>query len=164
MIIDGTTINIRNPKFSIEDGSQIDCEIELSADVWIPFTARLDDVMPYTADIFNRAKEMGPTSFVPRPLNTDDYKNAVQALIDRTASAPPPIGRNYADGMLCASYKDSTVPLWAAEATAFIAWRDQVWAYVYNQLYAVQNGQRPQPTIAELIAELPSITWPEPAA
>ncbi|HML29830.1 MAG TPA: hypothetical protein PKE16_13510 [Hyphomicrobium sp.] len=68
-MIDGTTIKIRNPKFSREDGSGIDCEIEVAPDEWIPFTAIPDDVMPYTADIFNRAKAMGPVAFVaPGPV------------------------------------------------------------------------------------------------
>jgi opacity protein-like surface antigen len=85
------------------------------------------------------------------------YERAIQAHVDTTAR-----GKLYADGVSCASYATSTVAQWAAEAAAFVAWRDQVWAYAYNQLYAVAQGQRTQPTIAALIAELPAITWPAP--
>jgi len=52
------------------------------------------------------------------------------------------------------------VPQWAAEAAAFAAWRDAVWTYAYAELAKVQAGQRAQPTVTDLIAELPAIIWP----
>lgn len=84
-----------------------------------------------------------------------DYQNAIQSLIDRTA-----VTKQFNDGVSLASYKDSTVPLWAAQATEFIAWRDAVWVYVYGEMSKVQLGQRPQPSIADILAELPVIQWP----
>jgi hypothetical protein len=96
-------------------------------------------------------------SLPPAPAPTlDDYEAAIQALIDATARE-----KNYADGVSLASYVASTVPAWAAEAAAFIGWRDAVWGYVYTQLAAVEAEERAQPTVAELLAELPAITWPE---
>lgn len=92
----------------------------------------------------------------PEPPPTEsDYANAIQAHIDAVARS-----KNYADGFALASYVNSTVPAWAAEATSFVAWRDQVWVYAYTELAKVQSGQRPQPTIAELVSELPQIVWP----
>lgn len=88
------------------------------------------------------------------PPTLDDYKAAVQAHIDATATS-----KNYADGVSLASYSSSTNPQWSGEASTFIQWRDQVWAYAYEQLALVQTGQRPQPTISELLSELPVITW-----
>lgn len=85
------------------------------------------------------------------------FERAVQAHIDMTAKT-----KLYTDGLSCASYVNSAVPQWAAEAGAFVAWRDQVWAYAYNQLYAVTQGQRTKPTVETLIGELPAITWPAP--
>ncbi len=84
-----------------------------------------------------------------------EYRRALQVLVDGTAQA-----RGYDSGVTCASYLGSTIPSWAAEAVAFVAWRDAVWAHAYAELDKVTTGQRPQPTVAELIAELPVMTWP----
>lgn len=157
-------MEIRNAKYATADtNGPINVEYNHPALGWIPFTSAPNDVEQLGKDIYQAALAMGPAAFVPIPLTENDYKDAVQAHIDYTASSPPPVGRNYADGNSCASYDgDPVVPQWAAEGAAFKAWRSTVWAYVYNQLYAVQNGQRAQPTIAELIAELPAMAWPAP--
>lgn len=84
-----------------------------------------------------------------------NYSNAIQLHIDATAQA-----RQYSDGISLASYDSSTNPIWAAEAQTFIAWRDAVWAYAFTELEKVKNGTRPQPSIEELLAELPVISWP----
>lgn len=84
-----------------------------------------------------------------------DYQAAIQAHIDETARS-----KQFNDGVTLASYKDSTNPLWSAQAAAFIAWRDQVWVYAYAQLASVQAGQRAQPSVDEFLAELPTIEWP----
>jgi len=86
----------------------------------------------------------------------DDYRFAIEAHVDAVATE-----RNYASGVSCASYKDSTEAQWAAEAATFIAWRDALWLYVYAELDKVQNGQREQPTIEAFIAELEPIAWPQ---
>jgi hypothetical protein len=88
---------------------------------------------------------------VPRPVTEDD----IQSHIDATARS-----RGYRDGFALAGYVSSTIQGWAEEATAFIAWRDAVWSHAYVELAKVQGGWRPQPTISELIAELPTIQWP----
>jgi len=103
-------------------------------------------------DTWDGSKYVKPVPPLP-PLEA--YSAAIQAHIDATAQS-----RQYADGFALASYVNSTVPAWAAEAQAFVAWRDQVWVYAYTELAKVQAGTRPQPSIAELIAELPAITWP----
>jgi hypothetical protein len=90
------------------------------------------------------------------PLTVDDYRRAIQAHVDATAQQ-----RNYDSGITCASYVNSTSPAWAAEAAAFVAWRDAVWAYAFTELAKVEGGQREQPTVAEIIDELPAIAWPE---
>lgn len=85
----------------------------------------------------------------------DDYRFAIQSHIDATARQ-----RSYDSGITCASYVGSTNPAWAAEAAAFTAWRDAVWVYAYAELAKVENGQRPQPTVETILAELPAMTWP----
>lgn len=95
-------------------------------------------------------------AFLDPPPTIDDYRRAIEAHVDAVAGE-----RNYSSGVSCASYKDSTTPQWAAEASAFIAWRDALWLYVYAELDKVQNAQRPQPTIEAFIAELDPVEWPE---
>lgn len=96
-----------------------------------------------------------PAAFAPPPISINDYRRAIQAHVDMTAQA-----RNYDSGLTCASYVGSTNPEWAQEAAAFVAWRDAVWVYAFAELDKVQSDQRPQPSVAEIIAELPSMAWP----
>jgi hypothetical protein len=83
------------------------------------------------------------------------FEVAIQKHIDATAR-----GKGYGDGVALSGYATSTIPAWASEAQAFISWRDAVWIYAYTELAKVQGGQRSIPTIADLITELPQITWP----
>jgi hypothetical protein len=84
-----------------------------------------------------------------------DYEAAIQTLVDATATE-----RKFRDGVTMASYVNSTNTQWAAEAIAFVAWRDGVWAYAYSELDKVVTGQRPQPTVDEFLAEIDPINWP----
>lgn len=93
---------------------------------------------------------------LPLPVYVlEDYRGATQAHIDAVASS-----RNYDNGTSMAGYVNSSVPPWAAEAAAFVTWRDAVWVYIFAQLDAVLQGQRNQPTPAELVAEIEPIVWP----
>lgn len=103
-------------------------------------------------DVWDGSKYVKPTPPLP-PL--EDYTTAIQKHIDQTAQS-----KQYADGVSLASYVTSTIPQWAEEALIFVEWRDQVWVYAYTELAKVQSGQRPQPTIEQLISELPQIVWP----
>ncbi|MNE28095.1 hypothetical protein D3C80_1215250 [compost metagenome] len=89
------------------------------------------------------------------PVRITDYENAIQNLVDSTARE-----RQFRDGVTLASYTASTKPKWAAEAQAFVAWRDNVWFYAYGQLAKVQAGQRPQPTVEQFLGEIAPIAWP----
>lgn len=84
-----------------------------------------------------------------------DYENAIQNLVDETARE-----RQFRDGVTLASYIGSTKPKWAAEAQAFVAWRDNVWRYSYGELAKFQAGQRPQPTVDKFLDEIARIAWP----
>jgi hypothetical protein len=84
-----------------------------------------------------------------------DYENAIQNLVDSTARE-----RQFRDGVTLASYIGSTKPKWAAEAQAFVAWRDNVWFYAYGELAKVQAGQREQPTVEQFLDEIARIAWP----
>ena len=92
----------------------------------------------------------------PQPTVTiTDYENAIQNLVDSTARE-----KQFRDGVTLASYIGSTKPKWAAEAQAFVAWRDNVWFYAYGELDKVQAGHRPQPTVEQFLDEIARIAWP----
>ena len=84
---------------------------------------------------------------------------AVQAHVQATAR-----GRGYDSGEACASYVASTNASWAAEAAAFVAWRDDVWASALAMLAALESGAEVAPTADMLIAGLPVIEWPDVTA
>lgn len=94
-----------------------------------------------------------PTPPLPAPVLAD-YQAAIDAHVEAIARA-----RSYNSAASCAGYAASTVPAWAAEAAAFIAWRDAVWIGVYAALAAVQGGA-PAPSVDALVAGLPAMVWP----
>lgn len=89
------------------------------------------------------------------PAKVHEYENAIQSLIDETARS-----RRYKHGDAFASYFNSTVRPWKDEASAFVAWRDDVWQYAYSELSKVQAEEREQPSVADFLLELPEIVWP----
>lgn len=149
------TYNFRNPVYSSADGQQIDMEIEHSVYGWIPFTARPDDTEQLGRDLYAEAILGDVGEFVDPAPTVSDYEDAIQTHVDNAARS-----KLFRDGVTLASYVSSSIPQWAAEAQAFVAWRDAVWAYAYQELARVMGGERAQPTVAEIIAELPLISWP----
>lgn len=83
------------------------------------------------------------------------YQEALERHVEGVA-----ISHSYSSAVSLATYAASAVPLWKAEADAFVAWRDQVWVYVLGELDKVQNGERKPPPLDVLIAELPAMVWP----
>jgi hypothetical protein len=96
--------------------------------------------------------EFSPPLVEAAPLTVDDYRAAIDAHVEATAR-----GRSYNSAAHLASYAASTVALWAAEAQAFIAWRDQVWVTAIGLMQSLQEP----PTIEETLGLLPQIEWPE---
>jgi hypothetical protein len=78
----------------------------------------------------------------------------IQHLIDQTAKS-----KQYENAVSCASYANSTMLNWKLEADTFIAWRDSVWAYAYEQLAIYSGNEEPLPSITEFMASLPQIQW-----
>lgn len=60
----------------------------------------------------------------------------------------------YNSAAACAGYKNSTIPEWAAEAKAFIAWRDAVWIAVFKA-QAQAEVSKTLPDVADILAALP---------
>lgn len=84
------------------------------------------------------------------------YAAAVQSHMDAAA-----IAAGYDNINTAVSYADEpVVSRFQTEGAAFRAWRSLCWDYCYTQLAAVQSATRTQPTIAELVAELPALVLP----
>ncbi|KAB2792611.1 hypothetical protein F9K96_05605 [Brucella anthropi] len=85
------------------------------------------------------------------PSNSlDAYKIAVQHHIDSVAQS-----MGYDNAANLASYVNSTVPGWGAEAQRFVAWRDQVWTSTLAMFAEFKDGEPVLKTIEELVSELP---------
>lgn len=84
------------------------------------------------------------------------FRTAIQSHVDTVATS-----RRYDSAVSLASYVASNNLAWAAEAQAFVSWRDAVWVHAYAEMDKVLNGQRDQPGIAEFIGELPAMVWPD---
>lgn len=84
------------------------------------------------------------------------YTAAVDDRVTQTARA-----RGYNGAESLASYVASTNPTWAAEAQAFVAWRDAVWTYALGVMAAVQAGEAALPALPDFLAAAPAIDWPE---
>lgn len=118
----------------------------------IPNDERNADYQDYLAWL---AMGNAPSAYVPPAPTQQDYAAAISWHFNATAQA-----RGYDSEDRLVGYASSTNVTWQQEALIFIAWRDAVWAYAYAELALVQSGARPQPTVAELVAELPAIQWP----
>lgn len=95
-----------------------------------------------------------------QPLTSEQittmFKNAIQRHMDEVA-----ISLGYDDIKNSVTYaEEPAVPKFQNEGRALRTWRSLVWAYGYEQISAVQSGDRELPTIEELIAELPALVLP----
>lgn len=148
--------NIRNVT-ALPDG-RFNCEIEHPLYGWIPFTADPNDPEQRGRDIWAAIMETNPPSSVATDDPTivaptvDDYRRAIDAHVEATARS-----RQYNSAAHMATYVNSTVPEWAAEAQAFVAWRDQVWLTAIGMLATTTEA----PKIEAVIEALPQIEWPE---
>lgn len=89
------------------------------------------------------------------PPTVNDFIAAIKKHFDTVAQE-----KQFDGAVSIATYVTSLNAQWKAQADTFIAWRDSVWEYAYQEFDKFQSGQRPMPTIADFIAELPVIQWP----
>ena len=82
-------------------------------------------------------------------------ETAVQTYVDSIAKK-----RGYDSGVSCASYASSTITTFAADALAFIKWRDDVWI-TCQQIENTDLAATPPiiPTASAVIAALPVAPW-----
>ena len=83
-----------------------------------------------------------------------EYSEAVQEHLDTEAKT-----KLYDNIMSACSYASGT-GTYATEGQAALTWRVAVWEYVEQVLADVEAETRTLPTVSELIAELPVMTWP----
>ena len=108
-----------------------------------------DDKTPMTPEEVNA--HINPPATTEQQVEI--FKYAIQAHMDNAAK-----GYSYDDIKAAVTYADEpAVPKFQDEGRAFRAWRSLVWAHAYGVLDAVQAGEREQPTIEELIVELPEL-------
>ena len=88
-------------------------------------------------------------------LVVDDYEEAVQNFLDDSVMA-----KGYDSVYTCLSYKGDPDPIFSAEADAVLTWRSTVWRTAQGILNRWMQGEIEQPTIQEVIAQLPTLTWP----
>lgn len=100
--------------------------------------------------------ETGEPEPAPEPLTAADYTAAIDAHVEGTAR-----GKGYNGAAHMAGYVSSSVPIWAAEAAAFVAWRDAVWLAAFEVLEKVKAGVISPPSIDDLVSGLPAPNWPE---
>lgn len=110
----------------------------------------------YSPDLYvvGETVTLQPEVIVP---TIKDYDIAIERHLDAEAEAAgyydplhriPPIDRACSYAAFTNEYQ--------AEGQSFVSWRAAVWAYAYQVKLDVQNNVRAQPTIEELLAELPS--------
>lgn len=85
----------------------------------------------------------------------DKIKNAVQTHLDKKAKS-----MGYDDIDTIAKYIGYDNPF-RVECELLGSWCASVWAYCYQALGDVTGGTRTEPTIEELIAELPLLVLPQ---
>ncbi len=93
------------------------------------------------------------------PISSNDliaiYTRELDAYIDNTAKAD-----RWDSRITCVARASYENP-WQAKAIAFGIWMDTCYALAYQILAEVETGARPMPTVAEFIAAMPVMEWPE---
>lgn len=82
------------------------------------------------------------------------FTDAIQQRLDDFAKT-----RGYDGIMSACSYFGSSNPRFKAEADRALQLRDDTWAACYAILNEVLAGNRPVPTLDEIVSELPALTW-----
>lgn len=101
-----------------------------------------------------------PTLADPEPLGAASIiasiASAVQSHLDATAQS-----LGYDDIKTAVTYADEpAVPKFQAEGQALRAWRSLVWEECYEMLEEVKSGNREVVDVLGVIAELPTLTFP----
>jgi len=131
------------------------CPVEWFHSMHAARDPNVDTGMPHIA--IGTVREVAPV--VREPTEAEQlaaYETEVQLHMERAAQA-----RGYDSLMTAISYADEpAAPQFQEEGIAFRAWRSACWLKCHDVLNAYQAGDRAAPTVAELIAELPTLGVP----
>ena len=106
------------------------------------------------ADLHSELEKLKPELTYEEKVEA--YRSAVGGHIDSQAQS-----LGYDNVATAVTYADEpAVPKFQQEGLALRAWRSQVWASCYSILADVEAGNRPEPTLEDLIAELPAFVAP----
>jgi hypothetical protein len=141
----------------IAPGVQSENDIALNADEAVVLKQQAG-VIPKLIDV----DENGNIKrFVPEPTPEEikakkikKIEHAIQVMLDNKA-----LEYGYDNIVSACSYAAFDNPF-QTEGQAFIAWRGSVWKYCYDQLAAIEAGNRDEPTLDEFLQELPQYTPP----
>jgi hypothetical protein len=141
------------------DGTLDGCYLQVPSDdhaghMIIIDEATASDWVHYRANAARDGLELIPPAAPALPVEAD-YVNAIQAMLDTKVQE-----RRYLSILSACSYAASTNATFKAEADACTAWRDAVWLKAYSVLDEVKAGTVAQPSIPDLLAMLPPLTWP----
>lgn len=91
----------------------------------------------------------------PEPLPTQaEYTRALELMYDQNAA-----GRHYDNRFTCALRAGYEGPF-QAEGLAFAVWMDTCNATAYTIMAKVMKGEVAQPTVPQLLAQMPALIWP----
>jgi hypothetical protein len=83
------------------------------------------------------------------------FTTVIQQRLDAFAQT-----RGYDNIFTACTYATSKDPQFKLEGQYAVDARDLTWRKAYDILADVLSGQRPFPTISEVLAELPTLVWP----
>lgn len=102
------------------------------------------------------------TEFVEKPILPKskeqiqaECETVIEGFIDTKARE-----RMYKSAESCISYLNSRNPQWAAEAEAFIVWRDDVYSYVIELQRKIEAREIAFNGAAALLENAPKMEWP----
>lgn len=117
------------------------------------------DMEPGQAAYRDEDNQVWKVGQAPEPTFEDlqkQFTDAIQEYLDVFART-----RNYDNILSAATYATSTVPRFRIEGQYAVEARDLTWAKSYEILAQVESGQRPMPSLDDVLAELPPLAWPE---
>lgn len=85
-------------------------------------------------------------------LISNNYSNAINNYLHSGAKK-----HNYFGIISACSYAVSTDPVFSNEGRKFVEWRDRVWNHFFTIMDNIKNGQRPLPSVKEVIESLPKL-------
>ena len=144
-------MEVRNAAFN--RSGALEFEVNHPTFGWMP-TAQSE------GPLYEAALALNPLPYETSPedvaAEVERLRRAIDTHVENTAKA-----KMYNSAAHCASYVTSTVEQWAAEAQAFVAWRDSVWTYTLSLLNTLTTLEA-VPDETALITSLPPMQWPSP--